>query len=216
MQMTTFLQRVHSATEIPTLYFLGKGGWPQSRRGEHAQPGELVSPAACLAGMPAEKLTRYEEALTAAGLSPAEFRPMPRSPACDCTRFVAWALDVPHDVQPDGEPGSFYTGSILDDVRRAKRMFEPFDAAVPGRAAPGTMLVYASRSAHEVGHIGVVTEVDGTGRPTRIIHCAPENYLAPPLPGCARNAIRETAVAPFFTFDGANPAIVVRCKLLTT
>lgn len=219
MNVSTFLERVHGATKTPTLYFLGKGGWPNALRGvPHPQPGEMVSPCECLDDMQkydSHKYHRYEQAAAQAGVNLAAVRQMPLSPACDCTRFVAWALDVAHDVRPDGKAGSFYTGSILDDVTGARKMFERFDVATHGVAALGTMLVYASDGEHEVGHIGVVTEVDGASRPTRIIHCAPENYLDAPLVNCERNAIRETDVARFFTFGDARHVIVVSCKLLT-
>ena len=219
MDVSTFLERVRGATETPTLYFLGKGGWPNAQRGmPHPQPGELVLPRECLDDMQAhqvDKYHRYEQEAAQAGVSLAAVRQMPRSPACDCTRFVAWALDVPHDVRPDGTAGWFYTGSILDDVFGARKMFERFDVATPGMAALGTMLVYASDGEHEVGHIGVVSAVDDLGRPTRVIHCAPGNYLAPPLPGCEPNAIRETGLAPFFSLGGTSHVIVVRCKLLS-
>jgi hypothetical protein len=47
--------------------------------------------------------------------------------------------------------------------------------------------------------VAIVVEADAAGRATRMLHCAPENYLLAPPAGLPRNAIAETDTHVFET-----------------
>ncbi len=219
MHVDEFLKRVEDAAEVQTLYLLGHGSWRHADEGQpHPEVGPRIAPRQALDGLKradAVKYARYLEEAARARIDIDELRTWPPIPVCDCSRFVGWALEMPHDRLPNGKAGSLYTGSIIDDAKGARLCFA-WDRS--GTARRGDLLVYAAHGEHEVGHVGVITavEVDGqasrdihaAGRPLRVVHCAPENFLAPPPPGGVRTAIAETDVAPFFPAH----SIVVGCK----
>jgi hypothetical protein len=197
MNTTTFVQRAQSARPTPTLYWLGKGGFT---RAEHAagraptQPGRDFDVQRELALMRAQRPkvhAAYMAALSESGLS---LDTLP-AVACDCSGFICWALGVARDSGPwDG--GWISTDTLHADARGAQRLFRPAE-----RAVPGMMLVFPKPPGQGAdgppGHVGIVTEVAADGRATRVLHCAPTNYLLPAAPGLPRNAIAETGTQMF-------------------
>ena len=220
LQISEFLGRARgTSSDPPTLYLLGAGGWYRNEGAPPPQPGRHVEVAKALKAMKQQERAKYDhyrDEAARAGID-IEQCPPPDGQACDCSGFVTWALKLPRDRAPrEGRQGWLKTDTIHADALGPQDLFVRLDSdETPGTAEPGAMLVYGRCAGHEVGHIAIVTEINATGRPTRIIHCAPENYLEAPLAGRERNAIRETDVAPFFTFDDARHVIVVSCKLLT-
>lgn len=202
MDITSFLQRALSARSVSTLYWLRYGGWllaEQTRGAAPAAPGRPIKIREALAEMRVKspvKHAEYMSELEASGMSIDELPTV----ACDCSGFVAWALGVARNSGPPGEPfgseGWINTDSIHADARSTRKLFRPAE-----RAEPGTLIVYprpAIRSAEPMpGHIGIVTQVSGDGRPTRVLHCAPRSFLLTPPPGLPRNAIAETDLTLF-------------------
>lgn len=197
MTSAEFLQRAFAAREVPTLYMLGKGGWVRAEAASstaRAQPGRPIDVSQELDKMRRERPTihaAYVQGLEKSGLSMAS---LPKV-ACDCSGFVTWALGLARD----GAPGSevwFDTNLIHKDALGSQQVFRQVD-----KATPGVLVVYPkppSRSADSPpGHVGIVTEVDADGAATRVLHCAPENYLLLPPTGLPNNAIAETGPEQF-------------------
>lgn len=188
------LARARSALDMPTLYWLGQGGWVAGQA-PLPTPGRPFDPAAALAALKAEhpaKHAAYTAGLQRLGMTAGE---LPRS-ACDCSGFVAWCLGLPrHPMALDGRADQWlYTDSIVADAQGHQQAFTVLDAA-----RVGALLVFPSAGrARPVGHVAWITAVDG-GRATRILHCAPQNFEATPPPGRPRNAIAETDTT---VFDG--------------
>lgn len=162
-------------------------------------PGEVVHPRDELELMRAsektwEKYLRYVAAMDKAHIDPAQL-PV-TMPACDCSRFVLWVLGMPHATYP--KIGGLYTNRFCDDALTQRRWFVRDDSdAARLQTRVGSLLVFPGHG-EEVGHIGIVTAVDGTdGRPGLVCHCAPENFLIQPGPGEERTAIRETSPQVF-------------------
>lgn len=188
------LARARSALDMPTLYWLGQGGWVAGQR-PLPTPGRPFDPAAALAALKADnpaKHAAYTAGLRRLGMTAAQ---LPRS-ACDCSGFVAWCLGLPrHPMALDGQADQWlYTDSIVADALGRRQAFTAL-----AQARVGALLVFPSAGrARPVGHVAWITAVDG-GRATRILHCAPQNFEAEPPPGRPRNAIAETDTA---VFDG--------------
>ena len=186
-----FLQRARSALAMPTLYWLGHGGW-QGNEAPSPQPGRRIDIAAELAAkhVNAPAVARqYEAGLLQLGLN---IDDLPRV-ACDCSGFVAWALGLRRGPAPLSN-GWINTDSIHHDASGAQSMFRRQSVATAG------CLLVHPKSADQppkVGHVAIVTAVDAQGRATRLIHCAPENFLIEPAAGGARNAIAETGTEHF-------------------
>lgn len=192
MNTATFLQRALSARTLPTLYWLGKGGWTRAEQAAGrlpAQPGrdiDLQRELSLLRSQRPRVHAAYLAALAESGLS------MDTLPAvaCDCSGFICWALGVARDSGP-WNGGWISTDTLHADAQGAQRLVSPVE-----RAAPGTMLVYPKPPAQGAegppGHVGIVTEVAADGRVARVLHCAPDNYLLPPDAGLPHNAIAET------------------------
>lgn len=192
------LARARSALDMPTLYWLGQGGWV-SGQSPLPTPGRPFDPVAALAALKAENPTKhaaYTAGLQRLGMSADQ---LPRS-ACDCSGFVAWCLGLPrHPVALNGQADQWlYTDSIVADALGRRDAFTALD-----QARVGALLVFPSAGrARPVGHVAWITAVND-GRATRILHCAPQNFEAAPLAGRPRNAIAETDTA---VFDGAAAA----------
>lgn len=191
MDMNTFLQRARQAQATPLVYWLGHGGWLATEQ-PSAGPGRPIDLQAEL-----EKLQRtrpqvhaaYLQGMQAAGLTLAA---LPRV-ACDCSGYVCWALGVARNGSVlDGD--WINTDAIVADANGRRRLFVPVD-----RAVPGVLLVHPKPGGGSTapGHVAIVTEADAAGKPTRMLHCAPENIMIPPAPGGERSAIRETDTAHF-------------------
>lgn len=192
MNTASFLQRALSARMLPTLYWLGKGGWTRAEQASgrpSSQPGREVDLPRELELMRVQRPkvhAAYLAALAEAGLSLG----MLPTVACDCSGFVCWALGVARDSGPwDG--GWISTDTLYADALGARRLFRPVE-----RAAPGALLVYPKPTGPGAdglpGHVGIVTEVGADGRATRVLHCAPTNYMQAPAAGLPHNAIAET------------------------
>lgn len=112
--------------------------------------------------------------------------------ACDCTGFLCWSLGISRKA-PRREPwtqpdGWINTDSIWNDAMHDGALFRRID-----RAAPGCVVVYPKAGSQEnYGHDGLVTEVDGQGVATRVIHCSAVNFKSAPF-----DAVKETAPDAF-------------------
>jgi hypothetical protein len=188
MNTEAFLQRALSAREMPTLYWLGKGGWTHTEAAP-AQPGRPLAVAREFEAMRVQRPkvhAAYVKGLAQSGLSLAE---LPQQ-ACDCSGFVCWALGVPRDGAP--VPGGWIgTDAVYADAMGPQHLFKPVD-----KAAPGVLVVFPKPQGQgpegPPGHIGIVTEVAADGSVARVLHCAPDNFLLQPPNGLPRNAIAET------------------------
>ena len=99
-----------------------------------------------------------------------------------------------HPAPIDG--GSIYTNAIHADAQGPQRLFVVADNARIG-ARIGDMLVYPGEkndplAKAKVGHIGILSQIDGQGQAVMLIHCSNENYFVKPVPGRARNSIAQT------------------------
>jgi hypothetical protein len=197
MDAAAFLQRALSAVAMPTLYWLSKGGYTQAEAATpaaRAQPGRPIDVAHEFEVMRRQRpqvYAAYAAALTQSGLTLAE---LPQQ-ACDCSGFVCWALDVARDGSP--LPGGWLgTDAIYADATGPKHLFTAVD-----QPSPGVLVVYPKPQVQGTegtpGHIGIVTEVAADGSVTRVLHCAPDNFLLPPPAGQPRNAIAQTGPAHF-------------------
>lgn len=196
------MARARGALDMPTLYWLDAGGQKDAGRGMPARPGEVVDVQRRLADMQAkhpEQARKYLEGLARTELA---IEQLPRE-ACDCSGFVTWALGIARNPSPIGWVN---TDAMHTDARGPQKMFVRLD-----QARVGALLVYPRQGAapEQVGHVGLVSEVDAQGRATRVIHCAPENFLIEPAEGGARNAIAETDTAHF---DEVPATLVVLLK----
>jgi hypothetical protein len=197
MNIDAFLQRARSASSMPTLYWLGKGGWTRAEQKAGqvpAEPGRRIEVAREFEAMRRQRPkvhAAYLAALAQSGLSLAALPAL----ACDCSGFVCWALGIARDSAP-WNGGWIGTDAVHADALAARRLFRPAE-----RAAPGAMLVYPKPRGQGAdgppGHIGIVTAVASDGKVSRVLHCAPDNYLLPPSAGLPRNAIAETGTELF-------------------
>ncbi|WP_425259284.1 hypothetical protein ACPOLB_00330 [Rubrivivax sp. RP6-9] len=192
MNTASFLQRALSARLLPTLYWLGKGGWTRAEQSSgrpSSQPGRALDLPRELELMRVQRPKVHAAYLAALADSGLSLDALP-AVACDCSGFVCWALGVARDSGP-WDSGWISTDTLFADALGAQRLFRPVE-----RAIPGSMLVYPKPTGRGgdglPGHVGIVTEADADGRATRVLHCAPTNYLQPPPAGLPHNAIAET------------------------
>jgi flagellum-specific peptidoglycan hydrolase FlgJ len=94
---------------------------------------------------------------------------------CDCSGFVAWAIGIPRQLPPK-------SGGWLDtDAYHAGggAVFPGLLSAVAaGKAQPGDIVVYPDykqNGKRRQGHMGIVSQVDAQGKPSRVIHCSVSN-----------------------------------------
>ena len=187
---TQFVQRARSALAMPTLYWLGKGGW-NSAELEQAQPGRPINVAQELRAKELSPkasdrkvASQYRAGLAQLGMNLSQLPTL----ACDCSGLVAWALGLPREAAANGPPCyTLWTGSIYEDAGRAGGLFTE-----QALAEPGCLLVYPKSRRAAVGHVAIVTEVDRQGRATQMIHCTPSNFLITPASGGVHNAIAQT------------------------
>ncbi len=197
MNTEAFVQRALSAVALPTLYWLGKGGWTQAEAAQpaaSARPGRPIDVAREFEAMRRQRPqvhAAYLAGLAQSGLTLAELPPQ----ACDCSGFVCWALGIARDGAPL-EGGWIGTDAVYADALGAQRLFTPVE-----RAAAGVLMVFpqprGQGSEGPPGHIGIVTAVAADGSVARVLHCAPENLLLPPPAGLPRNAIAQTGPEHF-------------------
>jgi hypothetical protein len=191
MNANEFVARARQGQAAPLIYWLGHGGWLDGQAAAPS-PGQPIDPAAALAGLKTERPAvhaAYVQGLAQAGLT---LQALPHL-ACDCSGFVCWALGVARNgaVLPGGW---INTDAIVADAAGPRRLFVPL-----ARAVPGALLVHPRPGGANPapGHVAIVVAVDRGGRPTRMLHCAPENYLRQPADGQPRSAIAETDTAHF-------------------
>lgn len=191
MKLNEFLPRARQGQATPLIYWLGAGGW-QASEAATPSPGRALDPAEALRRLKDERPqvhAAYMEGMTRAGLKLADLPHL----ACDCSGFVCWALGVPRDgsVLPGGW---INTDAIVADAKGLQRLFVPVAHAVPG-----ALLVHPRPGGGSTapGHVGIVVACDDVGRATRVLHCAPENYLRVPADGSPRSAIAETDTSHF-------------------
>jgi len=142
-------------------------------------------------------------ALGHGGMHPAAMYPWPTGMpnlGCDCSGFVAWCLGVSRMLTKDHPHyefgGWFETSAVFRDARSE---FGFVNEILWTLAQPGDILVWGDHDGHQ-GHIGIVSESDGSG-PTKVIHCSKGNWRD------TGDAIQETDVHLFKT-NGAIAAEV--------
>lgn len=116
-----------------------------------------------------------------------ELGKQPPGPASDCSGFVDWCNSI------DRAKTGLNTDAMVADATGPQRYYRKVDAP-----APGDDYVYPSPGAGHYGHTGVISAVDLTGVPVRVIHCSSGNPEG--------RAVQETDPG-VFTSHGA---IVVR------
>lgn len=188
-----FMTRARSALQMPTLYWLGHGGW-QGPEGPQATPGRPINIHAALAQLQASRKAVYDQYMEGLAQNGLQQDDLPKL-ACDCSGFLCWALGVARTPAPIA--GSWiYTPSIYADALHSHALFVKLD-----QASVGSLLVYPGvddrdEARRQVGHVAIVSQVQN-GRATKIIHCAPENIAIAPADGQPRNAIAETGIEKF-------------------
>lgn len=151
---------------------------------------------------------RGEYKLGRGGFDPNDAHPWPTGPKeySDCSGFISWVIAEDRENHAiDG--GWIETTNIVSDATGPHAMF----ALVSGGAIPGDLVVYGDHinriGAHQVfkvqGHVGVITAVDASGRPNKVVHCSNGNFKS------LDHAIAETSEPGVFF---RNRAIVVRPK----
>jgi cell wall-associated NlpC family hydrolase len=145
--------------------------------------------------------TRY--VLGRGGMKPDTPHPADDEGGCDCSGFAAWALGISRWIR-EGHPllgrfdGSWFETSAV--VRNARLPGGPLAPVEWSAARPGCLIVYGDRKLPtgrtSQGHIGVVTEADGSG-PLAVCHCSSGNWKR------TEDAIQETPVEAFWMMSGA-------------
>ncbi|MBL8331103.1 MAG: CHAP domain-containing protein [Rubrivivax sp.] len=202
------MERARSALAMPTLYALKAGGLKDGSRAMPARPGEPTDVNHLLAQMQAEdpqKARNYLNGLARIGLA---IEQLPRE-ACDCSGFVTWALGI---ARHPSAIGWVNTDAMHKDARgRENQLFVRLD-----QARIGALIVYPRQGpkAEQVGHVGLVSEVDAQGHASRVIHCSPHNFEIEPPAGGARNAIAETGTEVFDRYADGPDALKTMLVLL--
>jgi hypothetical protein len=213
MDAAELIARARTMLDRPTFYVAGAGG--------HVGPGHpaddaadrIADPRTRLGEMEPGERAEYERMAALMGIDVAQ--PVR---GCDCSGFVCWVYGLDRGRSAPGG-AAIFTGWIWDDARGAQRLFRRVDdAAHPLKTTIGTVLVYPKPpgDGERYGHVGVVTETDAAGRPTRVIHCSAENfkqsYAALHDPTRA-NAIAETGPEVFFEHLGvpAHATLAAAC-----
>lgn len=146
---------------------------------------ELLKRARSAAG----KSIKYK--LGSGGLIPTTPLPANITMECDCSGFVCWCFgmsrktDHPLYVRFNG--GWINTDAMVRDSNDSTGFFSKLN--VP---KVGCLIVFPSvQPTIKVGHVGIVTEVSGTGQVTKVIHCSKGNF------NTYKDAICETAPTVF-------------------
>lgn len=112
---------------------------------------------------------------------------------CDCSGYICWDVGTSrmtdHPMYRGKEKvGWISTSSIVADAKAPWGFFAEIQFA-----QVGCLWVYGDRKVAgktQQGHVGLVTEVDATGKVARILHCSAGN-------GKTGDAIRETGPEVF-------------------
>ena len=192
MTLQDFMARARKATATPAFYWLGSGGWTRAQgRPDVDSPATPFDIDLALAQKQRDEPRVYEKYIAGERASGISRTSLPKL-ACDCSGYVCWALGVARDSRSSA--GAWFdTNGIFADANGDRHWFVPLD-----RALPGALLVHPKPSKEGgPGHVGIVTEVDAAGKPTRMLHCSAVNYLLTPPPGLPRSAIAETDTTYF-------------------
>lgn len=122
------------------------------------------------------------------GMSPLSDFPFDGNKECDCSGAANWFLGR---SRFDGKEW-WGTDQIDADASGVQSLFRKVPWA---EARPGDLVVYPHQTPGHHGHVGLVTQTDGSG-PSRVIHCSLGNFNK------AGDAIQETGPA-VFTLHGA-------------
>jgi hypothetical protein len=133
--------------------------------------------------------------LGAGGMHPDALHPWDneRGRHSDCSGFVAWCCGYSrftHDPFYTNRNGGWInTDAIVADGANPGGLFTRVD-----RAQPGDIIVFPGGvPGHSIGHVGVISQVDASGKPTRVIHCSGGNYRT------TGDAVQETPPDVFAT-----------------
>lgn len=106
---------------------------------------------------------------------------------CDCSGFVAWAIGIPRELPPG-------SGRWLDTdayYRGGGPALDGLSAQIDSGPQAGDLYVYPDNSRTGQGHIGIISRLNRSGQPDRVIHCSTGNDRR------HGNAIRETGTGVF-------------------
>ena len=124
MTVTELMRRIARAQATPTLYLLGAGGFYGNEAGPHDMPGKPVVPAHELRTMKEKDRKKYDVYVASAQAAGIDLAALPQSmPACDCSGFVLWALDMARAPAPNELGTWIYTDSIHADAMGAGSLF---------------------------------------------------------------------------------------------
>lgn len=114
--------------------------------------------------------------------------PLDANGGCDCSMFECWCLELSKDVRPcpawlKAVNGGWYNtdGIYWDAEAEPTGIFISTDTPVPGDVIvyPALWCAHAVgvelKSGPRIGHVGIVSEVYPTGRPSKVIHCSAGN-----------------------------------------
>jgi len=176
MKLSDFITRARSAINQGTIYTLGQGGT------------SLVDWRTKLVTVPfADPRTdkpNHEPFKGASG-------DMKYVGECDCSGFVAWALNLKRQLvgvpwYDDKHNGQWLnTDAVVRDALSPYGFFDKIDAP-----EPGCVIVFGKQPGEVAGHIGIVSAVSPAGA-VSVIHCSSGNYRG------SKDAIRETGNAMF-------------------
>lgn len=167
------IARARSAIGLPTLYWLGQGGYDPSS----PTPGSDYTVQQMIDVTARARRGRLKTIARDAGYPESRWNETVQ--ACDCSGFTNWVVQI---VRGGPALAWINTDAMYRFVGRVPQHFE--QQSLP---SIGSLVVYPSgRLGEAYGHVGVVTEVTN-GQVARVVHCSSTNFLAP-----RHDAIAET------------------------
>lgn len=191
--LAEFLDRAREALQPPLIYWLKYGGW---QAGMPDQPGKGIDVLAELAALKQarpEVYAAYIDGLSQLGIRLEDLPDALPKIACDCTGYLTWALREPR------KNNKMFNGWINTDAIYHDAMNDGALFVRAKKIKPGVLLVHPQPGgdSHAPGHVGIVTAVGPDGKASRMIHCAPQNFLIQPAGAGERTAIAETGTEVF-------------------
>jgi cell wall-associated NlpC family hydrolase len=187
------IARARSAIGLPTLYWLGQGGYDPSS----PTPGSTYTVREMIDETDSDKQGMLMKIARDTGYPESRWRETIK--ACDCSGFTNWVVQIVR-----GGPALSWidTGAMYRFGGRVPQYFEQ-----QSQPSIGSLVVYpAGRRGAAYGHVGVVTEVSN-GQVARVVHCSSTNFLAPPY-----DSIAETGPDVFLRH---RPVRYLRPKILS-